>query len=44
MAKDKKGAEKFLVNVDMCVLYLKFYLKLYLIFKPQYAKKNPGHL
>ena len=43
MARDRKGNEKSLVNTDICALSLDFYLKSYLIFKSQYAKKIPNH-
>ena len=43
MARDKKGKEKCLVNTDIYALSLVFYLKSYLIFKSQYAKKIPDH-
>lgn len=43
MARDKKVNEKSVVNTDICALSLDFYLKSYLIFKSQYAKKIPNH-
>lgn len=43
MARDIKGKEKCLVNTDIYALSLVFYLKLYWIFKSQYAKKIPDH-